>query len=243
MRAMDRVDKFMSQAVLSIGIEEPASEVLRLFAGYPVHHLPVLSGQKVVGMLSSADVMKIAAVIPRTGSDPGAYLDQRVKVATLMSRPAITVRPDVTLLEAARTMAGNAVHALPVVDEAGRLLGIITTTDVMHAALESRPTRSTAPQDSRDTPPDVEMSATEFDHALSSAKAAVAAGEDGELMGLGLLYLHRRLALLEEVLQSAERYLKFGQEPVRQASLRAAIAAAKRNHAPAGHPRAAFGLE
>jgi len=243
MRATDRVDKFMTEAVLSIGIDEPASEVLRLFAGYPVHHLPVLRGQKVVGMLSSADVMKMAAVMPKTGGAPGAYLDQRVKVATLMSKPAITVRPEATLLEAARTMVGNAVHALPVVDEAGRLLGIITTTDVMHAALESGSTRSTTPPDSRDMPPDIEMSPTEFDHALAAAKTAVTAGEDVELVGLGLLYLHRRLALLEQVLQNADRYLSLGQEPSRQASLRAAIAAAKRTHGPAGHAHPAFGVE
>jgi CBS domain-containing protein len=243
MRPTDRVDQFMTEAVLSIGIDEPASEVLRLFASYPVHHLPVLSGAKVVGMLSSADVMKMAAVIPKTGSALGAYLDQRVKVTTLMSKPAITVRPEATLLEAARTMAGNAVHALPVVDEAQHLLGIITTTDVMHAALESRPAKSTASRELGSAPFEIEMSPTEFDHALSAAKAAVAAGEDVELVAMGLLYLHRRLALLEHVLQSADRYLKFGQEPACQASLRAAIAAAKRTGAPREHAQPAFGLE
>lgn len=243
MRANDRVDKFMSEAVLSIGIDEPASEVLRLFANYPVHHLPVLNGQKVVGMLSSADVMKIAALIPRTGSALGAYLDQRVKVATLMSKPAITVRPDATLLDAARTMVRHAVHALPVVNEAEQLLGIITTTDVMHAALESPPARSTATHESRGTPPEIEMSASEFDHALTAAKAAVAAGEDVELVAMGLLYLHRRLAVLEHVLQCADRYLKFGQEPARLSSLRTAIAAAKRAPALGEYPRAVFGPE
>jgi CBS domain-containing protein len=243
MRATDRVDKFMTEAVLSIGIDEPASEVLRLFANYPVHHLPVLSGQKVVGMLSSADVMKIAALIPRTGSAVGAYLDQRVKVATLMSKPAITVRAHATLLEAARTMVGNAVHALPVVDEAERLLGIITTTDVMHAALEAAPAKGAATHESQGTPPEIEMSATEFEHALSSAKAAVAAGEDVELVAMGLLYLHRRLGVLEQVLQSADRYLKFGQEPARQASLRTAIAAAKRAPALGEHAHRALGLD
>jgi len=42
----------MTEAVLSIDIGESAGEVLRLFAGYPIHHLPVLKGHKVVGMLS-----------------------------------------------------------------------------------------------------------------------------------------------------------------------------------------------
>jgi CBS domain-containing membrane protein len=243
MRATDRVAGFMTENVLTIDIDDPASEVLRLFESYPVHHLPVLSGGKVAGMLSSADLMKMATLTPEGGSTLEAWLDKRVRVARLMSRPVITVRPEATLLEAARTMAGNAVHALPVVDEAERLLGIITTTDVMHAALESAPPRKAAPHASRETPPDIEMSATEFDHALAAAKAAVAAGEDVELVALGLLYLNRRLALLEQVLQSADRYLKFGHEPARQAGLRAAIAAARRASAPAEHSRTAFGLE
>jgi len=243
MRATDRVDRFMTEAVLSIGIDEPPSEVLRLFASYPVHHLPVLSGQKVVGMLSSADVMKIAGFIPKTGAGPGAYLDQHVKVATLMSKPAVTIARHATLLEAARAMVSNAVHALPVVDAAERLLGIITTTDVMHAALESPPAAHAAARESAGTALEVEISPTEFDHALAAAKAAVAAGEDMDLVAMGLLYLHDRLTTLEHVLQSAERYLKFGQDPARLATLRTAIAAAKRAPVTGDHSQAPFGLE
>ena len=243
MRATDRVDRFMTEAVLSIGIDEPPSEVLRLFAGYPVHHLPVLSGQKVVGMLSSADVMKIAAVIPRTAAAPGVYLDQHVKVATLMSKPPVTIARHATLLEAARAMVSNAVHALPVVDAEERLLGIITTTDVMHAALESPPVAHAAARESAGPALEVEISASEFEHALAAAKAAVAGGEDLDLVAMGLLYLHERLAALEHVLQSAERYLKFGQDPARLATLRTAIAAAKRAPGAPDHSQAAFGLE
>ena len=243
MRATNLVDTVMTKDVLSIGVDEPASEVLRLFAGYPVHHLPVVSGQKVVGMLSSADVMKLAGFIPRTGGAAGAYLDQRVQVATLMSKPVVTIRAHATLLEAARAMTSNAVHALPVVDEAERLVGIITTTDVMHAALQAAPPRRAASGDSRVPRLEVEISPGEFEHALAAAKGAIAAGEDIDLVAIGFLYLHRRLAALEHVLQSADRYLKFGQATSQLATLRSAIAAARRAPATGERSQPAFGLD
>ena len=241
MRPTDRVDRFMTEAVLSIDVDEPASEVLRLFAGYPVHHMPVLSDQKVVGMLSSADVMKIEAFIPRRGGKVADYLNQHIRVATLMRKPAITIRPHRTLLHAARLMATHAIHALPVVDEHDRLLGIITTTDVMHAALEPPPPAQAAPQAASRAPFKVEMSPAEFDHALTAAKAAIAAGEDVNGMAMGLLYLQGRLVALEQVLQSADRYLQLGQDPGQQAKLRSAVAAAKQAQA-GGEAAPAFGL-
>ena len=64
----DPVLHLMTVAVLTVDINDPAGEVLRLFAGYPVHHLPVLDQQKVVGMLSSADVMKLELFLPKVAN-------------------------------------------------------------------------------------------------------------------------------------------------------------------------------
>jgi len=234
----------MTEAVLSVDVDEPAGEVLRLLAGYPVHHLPVLSGQKVVGMISSADVMKLEAFLPRTGATRADYLSQHMHIEKLMHKPAITIRPQSTLLDAARTMASNAVHALPVVDEQERLLGIITTTDIMHAALAPLPaTPARAAEPIGQTRPEVRLSAAEFEQAVAAAKAAVAAGEDGHGIAAGLLCLQRRLVALERVLQSADRYLKLGQDPTQQATLRSAVAAAKRESAGGHEVEGAFGVD
>jgi CBS domain-containing protein len=122
----------------------------------------------------------------------------------------------------------NAVHALPVVDDQERLIGILTTTDIMHAALEPHPPALASEGEPRPTRTELQLSATEFERALAAAKAAVAAGEDTDGTAAALLHLQRRLGVLERVLQSADRYLKLGQDPTQQAALRGAIAAAKR---------------
>jgi CBS domain-containing protein len=135
----------MTEAVLTIGIDEPASEVLRLFGGYPVHHLPVLRGREVVGMLSSADVMKLEHFLPRNGVVARDLLDTRVTVAQLVRRPPITILADQTVQEAAELMAGHGIHALPVVDAQQHLLGIVTTSDLIAAALRLEPATALAP--------------------------------------------------------------------------------------------------
>ncbi len=135
MYATERVDRLMS-AALSIAVDESAGAVLRLFAGYPIHHLPVVSGRKVVGMVSSADVMKLDAFRPKTGVLSNECLT-RVNVADLMSKPPITIRPHQSLIDAAHLMASHGIHALPVVDADEQLLGILTTTDIIAATLQA----------------------------------------------------------------------------------------------------------
>jgi len=135
MYATERVDRVMS-AALSIRPEDSAGTVLRLFAEYPIHHLPVVSGRKVVGLVSSADVLKLAAFRRPADGSSNDYLS-RVNVTDVMSRPAITIRPHQSLIDAAHLMASHGIHALPVVDADEQLLGILTTTDIITATLQA----------------------------------------------------------------------------------------------------------
>ena len=136
MRSNELVRRLMTEAVLSIDISESAGEVLRQFAAYPVHHMPVVDDGRVVGMLSSADLMKLDAFLPRKGQPAIEYLNQHVKLETLMQRPPVTIGANDTVEQAASIMASKGIHALPVVDDRGFLVGIISTTDIINAALQ-----------------------------------------------------------------------------------------------------------
>lgn len=140
----ERIATIMTEAVLSIDEQQGASEMLRYFSTYPIHHLPVVQGTKVVGMLSSADVMKLEHLLPRTGQKSGQYLDERLKVGGLVRRAPVTIRANQNIEEAAGLMARHAIHALAVVDGQDNLVGIVTTTDIMNAKLRSGPDTSNA---------------------------------------------------------------------------------------------------
>ena len=93
MHSTDPVNRFMTEPVLTVDINDPAGEVLRMFAGYPVHHLPVVNQQEVVGMLSTADLMKLDLFLPKGSKSPIDYLNERMKVGQLVRRPVLTVQP------------------------------------------------------------------------------------------------------------------------------------------------------
>jgi acetoin utilization protein AcuB len=222
MHASERVDRVMS-AAFSIDVEESAGAMLRLFAEYPIHHLPVVSGRRVVGMLSSADVMKLEALRPRTGMPSNEYLSQ-VGVAALMSRSVITIRPHELLIDAAYLMASHGIHALPVVDSQEELLGIVTTTDIMIATLRPVAERrmvAATPAEIRSC--EIELTDPQFDQAIAAAKTAVAAGQDPQGIATVLLYLQERVVLLERFVQIADQYLRDGRLESLSAELRKAI--------------------
>jgi len=107
-----------------------------------VSAFPVLDAHgKVTGVVSEADLLVKEAVLDEPGGVAGllAGLVHRaaqakadgVTAADLMTSPAVTAGPDDTVEHAARLMYDRKVKRLPVVDQAGRLIGIISRTDVL----------------------------------------------------------------------------------------------------------------
>jgi CBS domain-containing protein len=138
MRASDPVNRVMSASVLSIDHDAPVQKILDIFVENPIHHLPVVKDGSLVGMLSSADVMKLKFFLPPPGSGRDRVLGDKFRIATLMSAPVVTVSERDTVEHAAGLMASHGIHALPVLNRDQRLVGIVTTTDIMAGALDKR---------------------------------------------------------------------------------------------------------
>lgn len=230
MHSTDPVNRLMTTPVLTVDINDPAGEVLRLFAGYPVHHLPVLDQEMVIGMLSSADVMKLELFLPKCGKSPIAYLNQRMKVGPLVRRPVLTIQPHQSVETAAQLMAKHGVHALAVVDANDHLLGIITTTDIMHAALGGHIdglVRSTSPTPGAE-PERVRLSAERLDQAMAAAAAQAGTDRDPDFVHQALVYMHARVELLEQMRHIASRFMQAGQDQQLHSALTKALEAVDR---------------
>ncbi|MFF9815266.1 CBS domain-containing protein [Streptomyces sp. NPDC014006] len=122
----------------------------RLLATHGISGLPVVDeDDKVIGFLSETDLMMHQATVPdpyepkhrvRLGEPtPGgkrhAAKGKARTAAELMTQPPITVHADDTIVQAARTMAQRHVERLPVLDEEGRLGGIVTRRDLLQVFL------------------------------------------------------------------------------------------------------------
>jgi CBS domain-containing protein len=239
MRPDEPVASIMTEAVVAIEVDRPVSEVLDCFTQYPIHHLPVVRAGRLVGMLSSADAMKLEFFLPRTAAESARYVDERVTIERLMRAPVIRATPETSIAEAAERMVEAGVHAVPVVDGEDRVAGLVTTTDVIRSLLRGPPRRApvaTPPVPSR-TPGDEGSSGlrycrkpelAEYHTALRTAGALCDEGRDPRHLGKSLQYLDQRRALLEEVLALADRFLVDVQDEQAHALLLKAIHAAKR---------------
>lgn len=132
MNVFTPVRHIMSREVDTIQVDAPVSEARKLLRSRPFHHVPVLRGSQLVGIISVADLAWVSLeAFVADGPTVDAWLDQTTTVEALMTHEPETVGPDATLREAAVRLSEGAFHALPVVSDGGELLGILTTTDVV----------------------------------------------------------------------------------------------------------------
>ena len=132
MNIFTHVQHIMTRDVATVQLSSKPSEARRLLRSRPFHHLPVLDGSVLVGILSASDLAKVS--LEAWVADPetvDAWLDETATISGLMTREPVVVRTHCTLREAAGRLSEGAFHALPVVDEHGHLQGILTTTDVV----------------------------------------------------------------------------------------------------------------
>ena len=115
------VHDIMQSPVTTVTPRTAAGEALRLLGTRGIRHLVVVEGDDVLGIVSDRDTKQIAA-------QPERFTEWVVD--DVMSGPAITVDPTTPVEEAARLMLSRRISALPVT-QAGRLVGIVTETDVV----------------------------------------------------------------------------------------------------------------
>lgn len=127
----------MSRRPVTIPQGTPVTDALRTMRQRGVRRLPVLdAGGRMVGIVSEKDLL-YAAPSPATSLSIYELHDRltRLTVDEVMSREVITVGPDTPLEEAARIMTDHKIGGLPVMED-GRLVGIITETDIFKVFLE-----------------------------------------------------------------------------------------------------------
>jgi CBS domain-containing protein len=124
------VSKIMSTDLLSVNQTQSLREVEAIISNQHIRHVPVVSGDKIIGMLSKTDLQKISFVNTVDGDGLTTAMYDNLTIDQVMTKDITTVEQDDTILDVATILSKNEFHALPVTDN-GKLVGIVTTTDLV----------------------------------------------------------------------------------------------------------------
>ncbi|MEU5940462.1 CBS domain-containing protein [Micromonospora sp. NPDC047548] len=142
-----QVGDVMTREVATAGEETPYRDIVDMLIRRGISAVPVVDGfQRVLGVVSEADLLH---KVERAGNpdERRVFEGRRRRVARekadalvakeLMTAPAVTTYPESSLPAAARLMDREVVKRLPVLDDLGRLVGIVTRSDLLRVHLRS----------------------------------------------------------------------------------------------------------
>jgi acetoin utilization protein AcuB len=128
-----RIRDIMTRHLVTVNMDEPLCNIREIFEQWKFHHLVVLENGRLVGVISDRDLLK--NISPFVGN---AWMERQQDRNTLnrrahqiMHRNPVTVTEDMPLIEASQLLLRRQVSCLPVVNEDGVVVGIVTWRDLM----------------------------------------------------------------------------------------------------------------
>jgi CBS domain-containing protein len=141
------VAQIMTHQVISVRPDTRVGEIARLFREYQLSGLPVVDDDHVpLGIITELDMIKrharpelpvflplLGAFVPLRRKEYQESLRRIVGVVAqdIMTTPVNTISPDASVEDVATLMVSNRSNPLPVVDETGKMIGIVSRTDVL----------------------------------------------------------------------------------------------------------------
>ena len=131
------VKQIMTTEVVTVRPDDTMELVHRIYNTSEIHHLPVVNGEGVVvGIVSKSDYYSISNAFPLFRPDLREAANERLfkslLVEDVMTRQVAMLSPDDSLTVAAGFFKENIFHAIPIVDREGKLVGILTTFDLLN---------------------------------------------------------------------------------------------------------------
>lgn len=130
MKKRTPISQIMSKDVVTVNKTQTIKEVSELINNRSIHHVPVVSGKEVIGMLSTTDLQKISFINTVEGGGITTAMWDVVNIEQVMAKNVKTAQKDDTIHDVAQVLATNDFHALPIMDK-DEIVGIVTSTDLL----------------------------------------------------------------------------------------------------------------
>jgi len=191
------VSRIMTTVPTAIGPDDTLEKARELLESGSIHHLPVVVDSKLVGIVSSSDILK------------GGYASDTssTKIKQIMERDPVVLDSMANLRVAAVKLSTGGFHALPVIDPDRTLVGIVTSSDLIDHLLHQIPRNdgSIHPHEAAHT-----VTAQPSEKDISTV-LEIAERERESKLGQVLLYYQERNKLLQKACRAAEIFLRSGE--------------------------------
>lgn len=131
------VSTIMTTSIIKLNITDTLTKAETLFKKNHIRHIPVVNSNKIVGMLSYTDLLRIsfADAVDEDDTIIDSTVYNMFSVEQVMSKNLVSVSPETTIKATAEILAKREFHALPVC-EGNLLVGIVTTTDLIQYLID-----------------------------------------------------------------------------------------------------------
>lgn len=125
------IKEWMSKSVITIDDDKSLNDAIKLFQTKMISMLPVIKDGKLTGVITDGDI-KMAMPSDATTLDRFEIppLLDSVKIGSVMTKPVDTIRIEQTVDEAAGIMLHKGISGMPVLNDKGKISGIITKSDI-----------------------------------------------------------------------------------------------------------------
>jgi len=130
MKKRESISKIMSTDLVTLQMNDGLAKAEQLFRENHLRHIPVVKGDKIEGIISQTDLMRISFVDNYDLEKVDTTIYDMLSLEQVMVRNPICITSDNTVKEVAEQLISKEFHALPVVDN-DKLVGIVTSTDIM----------------------------------------------------------------------------------------------------------------
>ena len=130
------VSNWMSKNLITVDVEDSMQTAMKLMKENGIRMLPVLKKDKLVGVVTDRDLKRASASDATTlDIHELLYLISKIKVQSVMTKSPVTVPRNYTVEETAEVLLKHKISGAPVVDQNGKVVGVITQTDLFRVLI------------------------------------------------------------------------------------------------------------
>lgn len=136
MKKNEPIASIMTRELITLDLNDTLYSAEKRMKVNHIRHMPVVDGEELIGLVSLSDLQRVSFIdaYSKEGTEDTPVYNM-LSIQDLMIKNPLTASPKTTILEVSKLLASKEFHSLPVVDD-GKLVGIITTTDLLHYFIE-----------------------------------------------------------------------------------------------------------